>query len=289
MTQASVIIPHFEDLERLRRCLDALAGMPAEDRAEVEFVVVDNASSSDLGWVERDFPFARLVIETTRGAAAARNRGVRETRAPRIAFLDSDCVPRGDWLRRVIDLSLAPTGEVVGGAVATFDETPPPRSGAEAFETVFAFKQKDYVEQKGFSVTANLVTSRALFEQVGELRDAVSEDVDWCHRATASGATLTYDAELSVSHPTRRDWPALRKKWLRTTREAHGIYGGAKLSWLVKALAMPVSAVAHAPRVLSSDRLDGWGERLRAMGTLFRLRFARMWWMVLLMLGREVR
>ena len=289
MTRASIVIPHFEDVERLRRCLDSLAEIPSGTLGEAEIVVVDNDSPSDLGWVERDFPFARLVVETTRGAAAARNRGVRETGAPRIAFLDCDCVPRRDWLRRVIDLPLAPEGEVVGGAISTFDETPPPRSGAEAFEAVFAFNQKGYVEQKGFSVTANLVTSRELFERVGELRDAVSEDVDWCRRATSGGARLTYDADLSVSHPTRRDWPALRKKWLRTTREAHGIYGDNRLSWLMKALLMPASAVAHVPRVLSSDRIDGAGERFRAVLTLFRLRLARMWWMLLLMLGRDVR
>lgn len=288
MTQASVVIPHFEDAERLRRCLGGFSRMPGGVLAQAEVVVVDNASRVDLGWVEREFPFARLVVEPNRGAAVARNRGVRETAAPRIAFLDCDCVPRGDWLARVLALPLAPGGEVVGGEITTFDETPPPRSGPEAFETVFAFNQRDYVERKGFSVTANLVTSRALFERVGDFVDGVSEDVDWCRRAVAAGARMTFDPALSVSHPTRQDWPALRKKWLRTTREGHGIDGGRRAAWFLKAALMPVSAFYHAPRILFSRKLAGPGERAAGVLTLFRIRLARAWWMLLLGLGRSV-
>lgn len=285
MKRASVVIPHYNDAERLRRCLGALSEMPELEAVEV--VVVDNVSPVDLGWMA-EFPFARLVVEPQRGAASARNRGVQETSAERIAFLDSDCVPRLDWLARVLDMPLGAT-DIVGGEITTFDETPAPRSGAEAFETVFAFNQRRYIEDKGFTVTANLVTTRDLFLRVGDLRDDVSEDVEWCHRAAAQGARVTYDPALSVSHPTRQDWPGLRKKWLRTTTEAYGTGKSHKARWLAKAAAMPVSAVAHCARALNSPKLHGVGERMRAITTLFRLRFARSWWMLCLVLGKPPR
>jgi GT2 family glycosyltransferase len=290
MKLVSVVIPHFEDAGRLRRCLDALAEMPADDLDAAEVVVVDNASQVDLSWVGQNYPFASLVVEQARGAAAARNRGVAETSAPRIAFLDCDCVPEAGWLRCVLDLQFGPAGDVVGGRISTFDETPPPRSGSEAFETVFAFNQKSYVEKKGFSVTANLVTSRDLFDRVGEFRGGLSEDVDWCRRALAAGGRLRYDPKLAVAHPTRSDWPALRRKWVRTTSEAYGTEGASRRAiWLLKALAMPVSAIAHTTRILRSPLLDGAGERLRGVFTLFRIRFARMWWMILLAAGWNIR
>jgi hypothetical protein len=43
---------------------------------------------------------------------------------------------------------------------------------------------------------------------------------------------------------------------------------------------MPVSAVAHLPKVLFSTKLNGGGERLRAAATLIRLRLLRMTWML---------
>ncbi len=271
----------------MRRCLEGLSATGAGAREEIEVVVVDNASPLDLSWVERDFPFVRLIVEDKKGAAHARNRGIAETGASRLILLDSDCVPDPDWLDVALGLPLDES-DVIGGEVRTFDETPPPRSGAEAFETVFAFAQRKYIEKKRFSVTANLITSRALFEAVGDLRDGFSEDLDWCHRAVAEGARLRYEPGLTVQHPTRQDWAALRKKWVRTTREAYVTEQNRKLSWILRACLMPISAVVHAPRILLSPKLSGAQERLRGLATLFRLRLARTCWMLKLAFGAKV-
>lgn len=287
MIRASVVIPHYEDADRLRRCLTGLASSPPETLSATEVVVVDNASATDLSWVEAEFPFARLVVEPTPGAAPTRNRGVAETGHSRIAFLDCDCVPEPGWLGHVHNLDFDEDRDVIGGHISTFEETPPPRSGAEAFEAVFAFDQRSYIEDKGFSVTANMVFGRALFELAGPLRSGVSEDVEWCHRARDHGARIVYDPQLAVGHPTRSDWPSLRKKWLRTTTEAYGTSQANKVGWLVKAAMMPVSAVLHAPKLLASRNLNGMGERLSGAATLFRLRLMRGWWMLLLALGRK--
>lgn len=64
---------------------------------------------------------------------------------------------------------------------------PDPRSGAEAFETVLAFRNQQYVEAMAFSVTANLMTTRRVFDRFGTLRHGGSEDFDWCRRAAAAG------------------------------------------------------------------------------------------------------
>lgn len=123
--QLAVIIPHYNDPVRLGRCLAALAPQLAA-HPQVEAVVADNASPCDLAPLQAAHPEVRFVTEPTKGAAAARNRGVAETRAPLIAFLDSDCVPSDDWLATA--LRLAGTAGLTGGRVDTFDETPAPRS-----------------------------------------------------------------------------------------------------------------------------------------------------------------
>lgn len=275
MSDIAVILPHFADTARLQRCLSVLT---AQDLDGVEVVVVDNATPGGIAGIAAMFPQIAIITEPQKGAAAARNRGVTETRAPWLAFLDADCVPEADWLGQVRRITGGDLRSVTGGRVDVFDETPQPRSGAEAFETVFAFDQAGYIRDKGFSVTANLITSRATFEATGPFVVGVSEDLEWCRRATAAGHRLVYDADLAVSHPTRSDWPALAKKWRRLTAEEFGLQQG-RMRWIAKALAMPISALAHAPRVLSHPALTRH-EKARALVTLVRLRSARMVWML---------
>lgn len=286
MPLAAIIVPHFNDAGRLHRCLAAL--LPQLDSA-VEVVVVDNGSTEPLDSVRDAWPALRIVTETRKGAAEARNRGVAETTAPRLFFLDCDCVPAADWLATAINV--AETADVIGGCVAVFDETPPPRSGAEAFETVFGFNNRRYVEEVGFSVTANLLTSRTVFDAIGGFRAGLSEDLDWCRRATEAGFSLAYADSLRVSHPTRSDWPALERKFRRITEEAWALRGRRphdRMLWALRGVAMLGSIPVHAPRVIFSPRLSGFGERARGLSTLARQRLRRCVWMMLQAIGAKM-
>lgn len=279
----AVIIPHYNDTKRLVKCLQSL--MP-QVGSGAEVVVVDNGSTESLAQIRELWPDLRIVTEARKGAANARNRGVVETTAERIFFLDCDCVPDPDWFATAT--ALASLADVTGGQIDVFDETPPPRTGAQAFEAVFAFDNRAYVETKGFSVTANLLTRRDVFEATGPFIHGLSEDLDWCRRATALGYLLVYAPDLRVAHPSRGDWPALRRKWRRLTEESFGVNGRggiARAKWGLRALAMPLSSLVHLPRVLTSPALSTRAERLGAATTLFRLRFLRMSWM----LGQALR
>lgn len=283
---ASIIIPHYRDMERLDRCLTGLAPQVGG----LDVVVVDNDSGLDFTAMKAAHPWARFVTEPEKGAAAARNRGVRETAAETLLFIDADCVPAPDWLAQSI--RALPKGDIVSGRVDTFDEGSGPRTGAQAFETVFAFRQKDYIEKQGFAVTANLATTRRVFEAVGDFRVGLSEDKDWCQRAVRAGFSLVYVDAMAVSHPTRSDWPALRKKWLRLTEESFALHladGGSRASWGLRAWAVLLSAVPHSVKVWSSPKLNGVGERARGTMTLFRQRTVRAGWMVRQAVGSKAK
>ena len=281
----AVIIPHYNDTDRLGRCLNALLPQVC---GGVEVVVADNASPMDMGPVAAQFPSVRFVTQPEKGAGPARNKGVEVTTAPGLIFLDADCVPGPGWLARAC--AVQAQDAVIRGRIDVFHETPPPRTGAEVFEEVFAFKQSDYIAHKGFSVTANLVTTRAVYLAAGPFVTGLSEDVDWCRRAVAAGASLRYDDALVVAHPSRQDWPALAKKWRRLTQEMYGLGGSrpkARITWALRALAMPLSAVVHAARIVRFDGLSG-GERLAGIATLMRLRVRRGVWMLAQAMGRTI-
>ena len=274
----AVIIPHYNDIPRLERCLTALM---QNDIANTEIIVVDNASQVSLDGVRAAFPQVRFVIEREKGAAPTRNRGVAETTASRLFLLDADCVPAPDWL--ATGRKVSAQADLIGGRVDVFDETPPPRSGAEAFEAVFAFNFRKYIEVQGFSGAGNLLTRRDIFDAIGGFINGVSEDREWTMRAVASGYSLIYEDRLRVSHPSRQDWSALKAKWRRTTREGYQLHGTGpmrRLRWAIRGLAMPISALVHIPKILASDKLTSPGETVRAIATLVRLRCTRMVWML---------
>lgn len=284
--RASIIIPHLNDQARLARCLDALMPQVAGD---IEVLVVDNGSDAPVEPAQARGPSIRLITEPRKGAANSRNLGVAHARSDLLIFLDCDCVPAEDWLAAA--LSLANRDDIVGGCVTVFDETPPPRSGAEAFETVFAFKNEHYIKAKGFSVTANLITHRRVFAKIGGFRHGLSEDLEWCQRALGAGFGLTYAAELAVRHPTRSDWPAFERKWRRLTVEAWGLRGRSpadRAKWALRRLAMPVSIAAHLPKVLASPDLNSVRERWRAAATLCRIRLLRCRWMLRQAAGLDI-
>ncbi|MGR3371529.1 MAG: glycosyltransferase family 2 protein [Pseudooceanicola nanhaiensis] len=291
MPDAAIIIPHYNDLVRLERCLSDLVPQIEAAMARgqsLEAMVVDNDSTVDLGPLRARFPAIRFVTEPLKGAANARNRGVEETDAEMLFFIDSDCVPAPDWVETAF--AVADRADLVGGTVTVFDESPPPRSGAEAFETVFAFDFRAYIEEKGFSGSGNLVTWRRVFDRIGGFRHGMSEDLDWSHRATAAGFSLVHADELRVAHPTRTDWTALERKWRRLCQEGWGLQdggGAARLKWAFRALLMLPSVALHTPKVLRHPALAP-GEKAAALATLARLRLRRCGWMLQQAAGREI-
>lgn len=276
--RAAIIVPHYNDHARLSRCLAALH---ENDLGGVEVVVVDNGSEPSPVEQLSVFADVRVLTEPEKGAAAARNRGVQETSADILMFLDADCVPSGNWVETA--MRLLTDDKVIGGRIDVFDESEPPRTGAEAFEAVLAFNQRLYVEKKGFSATANLVTTRRIFEEVGGFKVGVSEDFEWCQRASRHGYPLVYVDELAVAHPSRTTWAALKQKWRRLTDETWALQAGkpyARVRWVCLALLMPLSAFAHTPAFLASPKLRTARERMLGILTLFRLRMTRAVWML---------
>lgn len=273
----SVVVPHYNDLINLDLCLGALEAQTV-DRDDFEIVVADNGSPEgpdEVRRVVRDR--AKLVFVAERGAAAARNGGVAAASGAILAFTDSDCRPRPDWLEE--GLRALGRCDIVGGAVDVLVDNPERLSAVEAFEKVFAFRNEHYVTAKGFTVTANLICAREVFRAAGEFSTSgVSEDVEWCARARACGYRLAYAADAAVGHPARRSWPDLVKKTRRINRESYLLAlktAGGRRKWLFHTLATPFSALAHTPRALFSSDLTNLGERFGALAVLWRLRIWR--------------
>lgn len=272
----SVIIPHYCQPEALAECLASLDAQTLP-RDRFEIIVVDNNSPGGPAPAQDAVADrARLLVETARGAGPARNRGAAEATGDVFAFIDADCVASPEWLEE--GLKGLDRFDVVGGRVDVSVADERAMTGAEAFERVFAFDFRSYIEDKGFTGSGNLFCRRETFEAVGGFRPAVSEDKDWSHRATAMGFSLGYHDAAAIAHPARADWSELTRKWSRLNREALKLSEEKRLGrwrWAARNLLLPVSIIPHALKIARSAKLPDRQARLRALGTLAALRMWR--------------
>jgi glycosyltransferase involved in cell wall biosynthesis len=272
----SVIIPHYNDLENLERCVGLLAAQTLP-HSRFEVVVADNNSRCGIDEVRRVCgDFVRVIHAPIQGAGAARNAAVDASRGKVLAFIDSDCRPSTTWLER--GLAALSKAQIVGGQVDVDYEDPTHPTAVEAFERVFAFNFKRYIEEVGFSGSGNMFVPREIFDTVGGFRSGVAEDLDWGRRAVAANYRFRYAAEVVVSHPARRNWPELTQKWRKATREAYAAAvetPNGRFRWLLRSFAILASPFVHWTIVARSKKLETVQQRLMAIGILFRIRFWR--------------
>ncbi len=90
--QLSIVIPVHDDWDPLQGCLRSFAEQTGSPKFEV--IVVDDGSGEAASETIREwskyFPLS-IVRQPKRGIAAARNRGIEESRGEVLVFTDADC------------------------------------------------------------------------------------------------------------------------------------------------------------------------------------------------------
>ena len=100
----SIIIPTYNRLPILEKCLRALESQTYEKPiTEYEVIVVDDGSTDNtIPWLEAnapEFPHLQLLAQSHQGPAAARNLGVEKAKGDFIIFIDSDLVVTDSFLQ----------------------------------------------------------------------------------------------------------------------------------------------------------------------------------------------
>jgi dolichyl-phosphate beta-glucosyltransferase len=92
MSPFSLIVPAFEEAERLSRTLEVLKGASVRLGREVEILVVDDGSSDQTAAVAAACDGVRVIrLSENRGKGVAVSAGVRAASHELIAFTDADC------------------------------------------------------------------------------------------------------------------------------------------------------------------------------------------------------
>jgi glycosyltransferase involved in cell wall biosynthesis len=127
----SVVVSTYNRGPLLERALRSVLAQREPTTPRFEMIVVDNNSTDGTREIIERFAAmdrrVRYVFEPRQGLSYARNAGIRDARAPLIAFTDDDVRAEADWIAAIIRaFDEHPDVEVVGGRVLPIWPSVPP-------------------------------------------------------------------------------------------------------------------------------------------------------------------
>jgi glycosyltransferase involved in cell wall biosynthesis len=213
--RVSVIVPARNGRAHLEKLIEALATQSVPC-SEFELVIADDGSTDGSAeWLrqrEIELDWVRVRTGPPQNSYAARNRAVRASRSPVLAFCDADCVPEPDWLER--GLAALEGTDIVAGR---FRFLVPTRRTVWTLLDMDSSKDHEREVRNGTAETANLFLRKELFDRLDGFEEVVPEygDFDFVQRAVAHGASISFGSDVVVWHPTReRASQFLRAQWI---------------------------------------------------------------------------
>lgn len=218
----SVVIPTRDRCAHLVRTLEAFAAQDVGDLL-AEVIVIDNGSSDDTLMRCREliseFPYPlQVIVETTTGVSAARNRGVATASGEVILSVNDDTRPAGpSLLRHHLDAHrTAGTRTAVLGAIRFAAGAVSDNPFLSWLETgpQFDFDHLDSGDPVTVHhwYTAHMSFRRELFLAIGGMDERFPfgfEDIEFGHRMSLAGVRLLYRSDLRLIHDhqlTPSDW-----------------------------------------------------------------------------------
>lgn len=202
----SIIVPCYNSARTIRRCLKSLHQQRTP--ATFDITVVDSSEDETAEIVRKEFPSVRVIkLDRRTFAGAARNIGVRATRAQLCLMIDSDCIAAPDLVERM----LARHGEggyaAVGGSLK--NGTPWSASGWVCYLMEFKEYTPSTPARLEKSVpTANVAYRREVLERFGFFDDDMwlAEDILFNWKVFKAGEAIFFDPEIVVTHQNRTGW-----------------------------------------------------------------------------------
>ena len=200
--RVTIIVPAWNAENTIDACVAACQN---QSYAPVEVLVVDDGSADATAAIVEKRG-VRCIAQANAGPAAARNRGAREGDGEILAFTDSDCIPRRDWIEQLMRAMEQNGAAAVGGAYAIANDNAPL---AVFVQEEIALRHEGFRHGTDFLGSFNFAVRREAFDEVGgfdeRFTQASGEDNDLAYRLQDIGATFAYapDAVVAHHHPER--------------------------------------------------------------------------------------
>jgi glycosyltransferase involved in cell wall biosynthesis len=197
----------------------------------IEILIVDNSSDTAAQrdyWSMRDLPEnAKLLVETIPGLSRARNRALREARAPIIAYLDDDAIAMSDWCASIVEaFRSSEDAGIVGGPVEPiWPESAPPwlHKWQQGFLTIVDYGSDLRALNDGeWLAGTNIAFRTSALREAGGFNEALgrtgstllsNEELAVTRKILASGLQAYYLPQARVMHRVHAE--RTTQRWLR--------------------------------------------------------------------------
>lgn len=194
----SVIVPAYNAAATLPACLAALQH---QTRPPDEILVIDDGSTDGTAAAAKAAGI-RVIQQSQRGPAAARNCGVRVACGNVVLFTDADCEPLPDWVERMLIPFADPSIVGVKGSYRSRQRDLIARMVQAEFEDKYERMRRcttiDFID------TYSAAYRRVVFLQAGGFNEvfpqASVEDVELSFRLAERGARLVFAPQAQVWH-----------------------------------------------------------------------------------------
>lgn len=239
--RVSIIVPAYNAAETVGACI---TGCLAQTHSDCEIIVVDDGSTDATAQIVQQYP-VRCLHQENKGPAAARNLGARAATGEIFAFTDSDCVPRPDWIARLLAGFADAKVVAVGG---TYANANPQHRLSRFIHAEIQHRHGRFDGLVDFLGSFNVAVRReAFFACAGfdeSFRAASAEDNDLSYRLAHHGQLkFVPDAIVAHHHPTKLT------RYFNTQRR-HGM-------WRVKLY------TKHRNRIARGDQYASVGDLMR--------------------------
>ena len=197
-TGVSLYVPCYNAGRYIEKCLE---GVFNQSRIPDEVIIVDDGSTDDTSEVAKRFPVKLVSHECNKGLAAARNTGVRCAKHELVASIDADCIPKHDWLERLLSCM---TSADVAGSGGRLVETNT-RALPDRWRTLHMIQHRgpNLIDHSDFLFGHSTLFRKGALERVGLYNESLrtnNEDEYICQRLLGAGYSLVYHPDAVVEH-----------------------------------------------------------------------------------------
>ena len=220
---ATVIVPVYNAEISLEECIKSILDLNyPKDRLEIIFIE-NNSNDASPSILKKYKDRIKILNEEKQGAAAARNKGIKEASHEVLAFTDADCEVDRDWLKKMVGV-LAENKNIsaVGGKILSKR----PCNDIEKYGELIHDNEKSItLFRPPYMASGNAAIKKSIIIELGMFDEELikAEDGDLSYRLYESGHIFGYAPEAVVFHQNEKTLKGLFKEGF-----AHGF-------WAVKA------------------------------------------------------
>ena len=210
---ASVVVPTSGRAGYLEVTLASLRRQDLE--APWELIVVDDGSTDATPAVAARHAARFVRLSPARGLNAARNRGLRESRAELVSFVDDDVEAPAGWLRALVEgAARHPEAGAFAGPIRARLEGPAPRACGREEPPITTLDLGPEDRESSCAWGANFAVRRSAVERVGRFDESIDwghgDEEEWVERLRAGGGSVVYLAAAGLDHRRAGDDSRLR-------------------------------------------------------------------------------